>query len=128
MPEFRAFHVARRWTGGGMAKAVAHGREFADGPIEFVRFRQQPLAPDPRFAIRREHCSNLIQREPGGTAERDERQLLQDTRLEQPPQAAPTDRSDEAFLLVESKRGCGSPGAPRNFDNIHARTLDLKFA
>src|SRR5688572_985003 len=53
--EGRAFHVARRLARRGVAQAVAHGAELADGPVELVGLGAQLLAIDARGAIGRDH-------------------------------------------------------------------------
>ncbi len=71
----------------GMAKTITHGCELPDHAIKFIRLRRQLLAPDARFAIGREHRTDLIERKPCGASQRDERKLLHDARIEEAPQS-----------------------------------------
>ena len=48
--ESGAFHVTRRGAGGGVPQAVAHGAQFADRPVEFVRLGREHLPVDARPA------------------------------------------------------------------------------
>ena len=58
LPEFRAFHVARRATRRGVQQAVAHRTQLADGLVELVGFRLQLLPIDARLSAFREHAGD----------------------------------------------------------------------
>jgi hypothetical protein len=55
-----------------MAEAVAHRGELADRSIELLRLVRQHLPIDARPSVWREHPRDLIEREAGRAAERDE--------------------------------------------------------
>lgn len=75
----------------GAPQAVTHGAELPDGAVQFVRFGGEPLAIDPRPAMRRHHARNLIERETRGAAQRDQRQTFQHARREETTKAPPAE-------------------------------------
>ena len=88
----RAFHVARRRAGRGVPQTVAQGAEPADGAVEFSGLGREQVPIDRRAAVRCEHARDLVQGEPGGAPQRDERQPLYHARIEPAPQATSSDR------------------------------------
>jgi hypothetical protein len=60
-------------AGGGVAQAVAHGGELADGLVDLFGLGREQLAIDTGLAICREHPRYLVEREARGTTERDQR-------------------------------------------------------
>ena len=110
-----------------MPQAVAHGAELADRPVQLVRLGREHLPVDARPPVRREHERDLVEREAGGAAQRDQRQPLQHAGIEQAAQAAPADRGDQPLLLVEPQRRGGNAGALRDFGDVQVlHALDLK--
>lgn len=87
----RALHMTWRWTGGGMAQAVAHGDQFADRSVQFVGLGSKLSPVDTRPSVGCEHLGNVIEREAGRAPQRDQRQAVQDLPIEQPAQTAPAD-------------------------------------
>lgn len=124
----RAFHVAWRRTGRGMAQPVAHRDELADRSIQLVGLGGKLPPVDTRPSVGREHSGNFIEREARRAPQCDQRQAIQDLQIEQPAQAAPADRGNQPLFLIESQRRRRDTGAPCDFgdiDRYHA--LDLKF-
>jgi hypothetical protein len=78
---------------------------------------------DARPPIRREHAPDLIQREPTRAPERDQREPLEDSGIEEASQTSPADRGDQALFLVKPQRRSGNARAPRHLGYVH---LDLK--
>ncbi|GKS59684.1 hypothetical protein YTPLAS18_32110 [Nitrospira sp.] len=87
-----------------MLQTLAQGGQFADHPVEFLRFGREHLSVDARRSIRREHERDVIEREAGGAPQRDECQPFQHTRGEQTAQAASADCGDQPLFLIESQR------------------------
>ena len=124
----RAFHVTRGGARGGMPQAAPHGCQLADRLPELVRLRGEH-GPGRCVAARR--AANMratVKGEPGGTAQRNQRQPLQHAAVEQPVKPPPADRADQALLLVEAQRRRGHSGTLRHLRNVEvAHALDLKW-
>lgn len=110
-----------------MPQPVAQRAEPADGVVQRRRARRQRGAIDPGRTVLAEHGRDLVQREAGHAAERDQRQAIEHVRVEQAAQATPPDGGDQALVLVVTQGGGGQAGAPRDFRDIQVRHgLDLK--
>jgi hypothetical protein len=57
-----------------MPQAVAHGRELPDALVELVGLVQKLSSVDANAAARGKHMRDLLERESGAAAERDERE------------------------------------------------------
>ena len=110
-----------------MPQAVAHGAEFADGAIELLRFSGEQLPVDFRVPVGRKHARDLLKREARGAPKRDQRQPLQDARLEDAAQAAPADRGDQPLFFVVPQRGRRHAGRARYLIDVHPWALDFKL-
>lgn len=110
--------MARRRAFGGVAQAVAHGRELCDCPVQLVGLAVQFGAVDPRPSIVREHGADGVEREARMLAERDQCQALDYVPVEQASEAVAADGANEApFLVVPQRRG-RQAGLPRNLPDI----------
>jgi hypothetical protein len=96
-----------------MPQAVAHRAQLADRAVQVLRLRGEQRALDPRPPVGAEHAADLVQREAGRAAQRDEREALEHVRAVDPPQAVPAGRDDQAFFLVEAQGRGGHARAPR---------------
>jgi hypothetical protein len=105
--------MARRRAGGGVAQPVAHRRQLADGGLQLVRLGGEQVAIDARPPVGRKHARDLVEREAGCAAERDEREALEHVRAVNPAQAVPAGRGDQALFLVEAQGRGGHARAPR---------------
>lgn len=85
-----------------MPQAVAHLSQFADGPVQLIRFCSKHLPVDTRPPVWSEHLRDLIEREACGTSQGNQREALQHTGIEQTVQPSPSDRGDQALLLMEA--------------------------
>ena len=112
--------MARRAASGCVSQAVAHLHELLDRRVDLVGLRGERTPIDVRASIRAEHERDLLERESRGSAEPDERELLEHVGLEQTVQPSPADRLDEAFLLVETKRRRGDARSPRHLGDVQA--------
>jgi hypothetical protein len=108
-------------------QAVAHGLQPPDPQVEFIGLGAQLRSVDHQPASRNEHGGDLVQREPGRLAQGDQRQPLQDRRLEQPAGAAPADGFDQSLVLVEADGGGPDAGTAGDFGDIEKNGLDLKL-
>jgi SAM-dependent methyltransferase len=121
--------VASRGAGSGVPQAVAYGGEFANLPVELLRFGRERLAVDAGSPVRREHFRYFIEREAGGARQCDERQAFEYAGIELPAQSAPPDGCDQPFFLIEAQCRDGQAGAPRDLPNVQlSHPLDLKSA
>jgi len=110
--------VARRAARGGVPEAVAHRAEPADRAIEFVGLGGKLRTVDARAPVGCEHGADLIEREPGRPAKRDQRQMLQHGGVEQPAQSPPARGRDQPPVFVVSQRRGRQPRAPGHFGNV----------
>lgn len=116
------------WASGGVAEAVTHGGELANGAIEVVGLGDEQLAIDVGLTVARQHARDFVQRETGGAAERDEGETIEHLDREEPSQATPTVRANEPLIFVESQRGGRKPRAPPDLADIQMlHVLDLKW-
>lgn len=86
-----------------MPQAVAHGAKFSDCLVQVVRFGQEHVPVNMQLPARGKHECDLVEREASGTPEGNRRQSFQHIWCEQAAQAAPANRSDQPFFLIEAK-------------------------
>jgi lactam utilization protein B len=100
-------------------EAVAHRLQSPDRRVQLVGLGRERAAVDRRLALRREHRADLVEREAGRLAERDQRQLVQHAGLEAAAQALSAHRRDQPLALVEAQRRRRHARAPGHFGNVH---------
>lgn len=119
--------MARRWARCSVSQAIAHGAELADRPVELRRLGREHRSVDARLAVRREHSGDLIEREAGLAPEHDQREPIEHGGIEEPAQAAPANRGDQALLLIEPQRRGRDTRPAHHLRNIKiGHALDLK--
>lgn len=62
-----------------MSKAIAHGAQLADRPVQFLRLSRQHLSVDTWLPVWREHPCDLIKGKPGCAAKRNQHQPFEYT-------------------------------------------------
>jgi hypothetical protein len=92
-----------------MPEAVAHRLQALDRRVQLVGLGRELAAVDRGLALRREHRADLVEREAGRLAERDQRQLVEHAGLEGAAQALAAHRGDEPLLVsgIASFRAAG---------------------
>jgi hypothetical protein len=110
-----------------MSQALAHRAQTTDRPVQFVGLVCEHPPVDARPPVRSEHQGDLVEREAGAAAQRDQCQPLQHPGIEQAAQPPPADRGDQPFffpaLIDLTHTGGRYPGALRMVGG--ARALDL---
>jgi hypothetical protein len=86
-----------------VSKAIAHGAQLADRPVQFLRLSRQHLSVDTWLPVWREHPCDLIKGKPGCAAKRNQHQPFEYTGIEEAAQPSPADRRDQPLFLIEAQ-------------------------
>jgi hypothetical protein len=106
-------------------QAVAHGPQRANGPVEFFRLGGEQMPVDTRRAVACNHLRDLVEGEPSGTPQSDQRQPFQNGRIEEAAQTSPSDGGDQSAFLIKAQCRGRQPGSLRHVRNV-SHPLDLK--
>jgi hypothetical protein len=99
-------------------KAISKALQSADYSRELICFRGESLTVDLNAIVRHKDAGEVLKGETSGLSGSDQGKLLKHVGIEQAPQTAPSDRSDQAALLIVAKRRCRHARELRDLANI----------
>lgn len=95
--------MTRRGTDGCVFQSAFQSAELPNGSIQFGRLVRKEHAVDLRRRPVTKHRTDLIERKSCHAAERDQREPAENILIVSAPEAATSQRLDQAFLFVEAQ-------------------------
>ena len=118
--------MVTRLTRGRVSQAVTNDGQLPDLLVKCVGTLCQQLTIHHCTAPDTQHPADLIEREPGRSAQSDQGDLIQHLGVVLPTQSAATRRANQSLLFIEPQRRRYCARSPGHLADVHPAPLDLK--